>query len=52
MYKRQVLSAVGIAANIEGIGLEAVGIVTDKGKIKTDEFYLSLIHTSEPTRPY
>ena len=34
-----VLSAVGIAANIEGIGLEAVGIVTDKGKIKTNEFY-------------
>ncbi len=34
-----VLSAVGIAANIEGIGLEEVGIVTDKGKIKTDEFY-------------
>ncbi len=34
-----VLSAVGIAANIEGIGLEAVGIVTDKGKIRTDEFY-------------
>ena len=31
-----VLSAVGIAANIEGIGLEAVGIVTDKGKIKVD----------------
>jgi dihydrolipoamide dehydrogenase len=34
-----VLSAVGIVANIEGIGLEAVGIVTDKGKIKTDAFY-------------
>ena len=34
-----VLSAVGIASNIEGIGLEEVGIVTDKGKIKTDEFY-------------
>ena len=34
-----VLSAVGIAANIEGIGLEEVGIVTDKGKIKTDELY-------------
>ncbi|MEZ4806053.1 MAG: dihydrolipoyl dehydrogenase [Flavobacteriales bacterium] len=34
-----VLSAVGIAANIEGIGLEEVGIVTDKGKIKVDGFY-------------
>lgn len=34
-----VLSAVGIAANIENLGLEEVGVVTDKGKIKTDEFY-------------
>ena len=34
-----VLSAVGIAANIEGIGLEEVGIITDKGKIKVDDFY-------------
>ena len=34
-----VLSAVGIQANIENIGLEDVGIVTDKGKIKVDEMY-------------
>ena len=34
-----VLSAVGIATNIEGIGLEDVGIVLDKDKIKVDEFY-------------
>ncbi|GIV41512.1 MAG: dihydrolipoyl dehydrogenase [Vicingaceae bacterium] len=34
-----VLSAVGITANIEDIGLEEVGIVTDKGKIKVDEYY-------------
>lgn len=34
-----VLSAVGIAANIDNIGLEEVGIVTDKGKIMVDEFY-------------
>jgi dihydrolipoamide dehydrogenase len=34
-----VLSAVGVVANIEGIGLEEVGIVTDKGKIVTDKFY-------------
>jgi dihydrolipoamide dehydrogenase len=34
-----VLSAVGVVANIEGIGLEDVGIVTDKGKIQVDEFY-------------
>jgi dihydrolipoamide dehydrogenase len=34
-----VLSAVGIAANIEGIGLEELGIVTDKGRILVDDFY-------------
>ncbi|MFO0356348.1 MAG: dihydrolipoyl dehydrogenase [Sphingobacteriaceae bacterium] len=34
-----VLSAVGIEANIAGIGLEEVGIKTDKGKIVVDKFY-------------
>ncbi len=34
-----VLSAAGIAANIENIGLEEVGIATDKGKILVNEFY-------------
>lgn len=34
-----VLSAVGIEANIQGIGLEETGIKTDKGKIITDKFY-------------
>ncbi len=34
-----VLSAVGIAANIENIGLEETGIATDKGKIIVDEYY-------------
>ena len=34
-----VLSAVGIEANLQGIGLEEVGIKTDKGKILTDKFY-------------
>ncbi len=34
-----VLSAVGIEANIQGIGLEECGIKTDKGKIITDKFY-------------
>ncbi len=34
-----VLSAVGVAANIEGIGLEDVGIKTEKGKITVDKFY-------------
>ena len=34
-----VLSAVGIAANIEGIGLEETGVKTDKGRIVVDKFY-------------
>lgn len=34
-----VLSAVGIAANIEKIGLEDVGIATDKGRILVGDFY-------------
>jgi len=34
-----VLSAVGITANLEGIGLEDVGIATDKGKIITNDYY-------------
>ena len=34
-----VLSAVGIAANIENIGLEEVGIKTEKGKIIVDDYY-------------
>lgn len=33
-----VLSAVGIVANIENIGLETVGVKTDKGRIVTDEY--------------
>ncbi|MAW21633.1 MAG: dihydrolipoyl dehydrogenase [Flavobacteriales bacterium] len=34
-----VLSAVGITANIENIGLEEVGIKTDKGRIIVDDYY-------------
>ncbi|MBK7183510.1 MAG: dihydrolipoyl dehydrogenase [Bacteroidetes bacterium] len=34
-----VLSAVGIQANIENIGLEETGIATDKGKILTNAYY-------------
>ncbi len=34
-----VLSAVGVTANIENIGLEAVGIKTEKGKIAVNDFY-------------
>ena len=34
-----VLSAVGIEANITGLGLESVGIATDKCKIVVDKYY-------------
>jgi len=34
-----VLSAVGVIANIENIGLEDVGVATDKGKILVNEHY-------------
>lgn len=34
-----VLSAVGIQPNIERIGLEELGIKTDKGRIQTDKYY-------------
>lgn len=34
-----VLSAVGYVANIENIGLEDVGIATDKGKIMVNDYY-------------
>jgi dihydrolipoamide dehydrogenase len=34
-----VLSAVGVVSNVEDCGLEDVGILVDRGKIKVDEFY-------------
>ena len=34
-----VLSAVGITPNTENIGLEDLGIETEKGRVKVDEFY-------------
>src|SRR3546814_8661403 len=34
-----VLSAVGVATNLEGIGLEETGIKTEKGKVVVDDFY-------------
>ncbi len=34
-----VLSAVGITANIEGIGLEENGVKLDKGRVAVDKFY-------------
>lgn len=38
-----VLSAAGIVANLENIGLEEVGIITDKGKITVDGYYATNI---------
>jgi dihydrolipoamide dehydrogenase len=34
-----VLSAVGIETNLEGIGLEDVGIATDRGRVLVNDFY-------------
>lgn len=34
-----VLSAVGVATNLEGIGLEEAGVKSDKGKVVVDDFY-------------
>ena len=34
-----VLSAVGIATNVENIGLEETGIKTDKGRVLVDDYY-------------
>jgi len=33
------LSAIGIASNIENIGLETLGVKTEKGKVAVDKFY-------------
>ncbi len=34
-----VLSAVGVATNIENLGLEETGVKTDKGRVLVDDFY-------------
>ena len=34
-----VLSAVGVSTNLAGIGLEDVGVATDKGKVLVDDYY-------------
>lgn len=34
-----VFSAVGIVSNIEGIGLEKSGVITEKGKVVVDDYY-------------
>lgn len=34
-----VLSAVGVTTNLENLGLEAVGVKTDRGKVIVDDYY-------------
>jgi dihydrolipoamide dehydrogenase len=43
------LSAVGIKTNIENIGLEEVGIATDKDKILVNEYYNTNIPGTTPS---
>ncbi len=38
-----VLSAVGIAPNVEGIGLEDVGIATDRGRMMVNDYYQTTV---------
>lgn len=38
-----VLSAVGIASNIENIGLEELGVEVEKGKVKVNDYYATNI---------
>jgi dihydrolipoamide dehydrogenase len=38
------LSAVGVAANIEGIGLEESGVKTEKGRITVDKYYKTSVN--------
>lgn len=39
-----VLSAVGVSTNLEGIGLEDVGVATDRGKVLVDDYYKTNIN--------
>ena len=34
-----VLSAVGVTTNVEGLGLEEAGVLVEKGRVTTDDFY-------------
>jgi dihydrolipoamide dehydrogenase len=39
-----VLSAIGVSPNIEDIGLEALGIIIENGKVKVDDFYSTSVN--------
>jgi dihydrolipoamide dehydrogenase len=39
-----VLSAVGVATNIEGIGLDKAGVKTEKSKVVVDDFYATSVN--------
>lgn len=39
MQAEIVLSAVGVQTNIEGIGLETMGVKTDRGRVVVDDYY-------------
>ncbi len=43
MEADMVLSAVGVQTNLENLGLESVGVKTDKGKVSVDDFYATNI---------
>ncbi len=43
MEADMVLSAVGVQTNLENLGLESVGVKTDKGKVLVDDFYATNI---------
>ena len=38
-----VLSAVGIAPNVEGVGLKDVGIATDRGRVMVNDYYQTTV---------
>ncbi len=39
-----VFSAVGVTPNIEGLGLEAAGVKTEKGKVVVDDYYRTSVN--------
>jgi len=39
-----VLSAIGVATNLEGIGLEKTGVKTEKGKVVVDDYYKTSVN--------